>query len=197
MDELHRPREEIEESLERLDAARHLKLVPGTHRILMAFPFSGIATPHRVVLSDGRSYYANCAWDAIAFHAMLRKPVRVESYCHHCGHPLSFQLRNERLDGTVSPAPIVYLGLPAAEWWNDIISTCANTMLFFSSSEHLRQWRQGHPDARGAELEVEVVVRLSGPLYAGKLDRGYVRPTRDQLIRLFGELKLTGDFWKI
>src|SRR2546422_6447848 len=66
-------RDDAFEVLRGLEAARHLKLVPGTQRILMAFPFSAIATPFRVTRPViGRRYYANCAWDAVAFHSMLR-----------------------------------------------------------------------------------------------------------------------------
>ena len=63
-------REQATEVLRDLEAAHHISLVPGTARILMAFPFSAIATPFRVTVDEDR-YFANCAWDAIAFHAML------------------------------------------------------------------------------------------------------------------------------
>jgi Alkylmercury lyase len=197
MGELDLSRENIEAGLDRLDKARHLKLVPGTHRILMAFPFSAVATPYRVVVDGGRSYFANCAWDAIAFHAMLKRPVRVESFCYHCGAPFSFEIRDRAFVGPPTAAPIVYLGLPASEWWSDIISTCSNTMLFFSSAEHLRAWKDSEPDARGATLSVDLMIRLSEPLYGGRLDVGFTRPSRDELIQLFQKLELMGEFWKI
>src|SRR3972149_5200555 len=52
-------REEAFEILLVLEAARHLKLVPGTQRILMASPFSAIATPFRVT-AGAKRYFANC-----------------------------------------------------------------------------------------------------------------------------------------
>lgn len=197
MGELGLSRREVEASLDRLDVARHLKLVPGTHRVLMAFPFSAIATPHRVRLDNGRSYFANCAWDAVAFYPMLRVPIEVHSFCHHCGQPITFAVRDGRAVSTPSDPPIVYLGLPAAEWWNDIISTCANTMLFFASSAHLRAWRSEHPEATGAELSLDLTVRLSEPLYSGKLEVDFARPSHDRMVQLFRDLQLTGEFWKI
>lgn len=197
MGDLRLSRDEIEHSLERLDEARHLKLLPGTHRVLMAFPFSAIATPYSVVLPDQRRYFANCAWDSIAFSPVLDEPFRVESYCYHCGKPFSFDLPLPRSEAGAGAPPVVYLGLPAADWWTDIITTCSNTMLFFASSEHLRQWRASRPDARGAELSIETVLKLSGPLYEGKMRQGFSRPSRDRLIQLFRDLNLTGEFWKI
>ena len=57
-----------------LQSARHIALLTGTQRILMAFPFSSIVTPFRVKVAgkDGE-YFANCAWDAVAIHVALGK----------------------------------------------------------------------------------------------------------------------------
>src|SRR5439155_5568052 len=52
------------EVLQALEAGRHLKLVPGTRRSLMAFPVSAVATPFRVGRSSGTWFFANCAWGA-------------------------------------------------------------------------------------------------------------------------------------
>lgn len=197
MGRLQLSRAEVESSLDRLDEARHLKLVPGTHRILMAFPFSAIPTPYRVIRSDGRAYFANCAWDALAFYPMLREPIRVESYCYHCGEPVSIVVREGHADSPGRPLPVVYLGLPAAEWWKDIVRTCANTMLFFRTPEHLRLWKASQPDARGVELALDIMLRLSEPLYSGKLELGFRRPSRERMLDLFRELGLSGDFWAI
>lgn len=89
------PREAVTAVLDELVAARHIALVPGSARILMVFPFSAIPTTYRV-LSRGQEYFANCAWDAVAFHAMLGAAVRVESFCHHCAAPISIELRDGR-----------------------------------------------------------------------------------------------------
>lgn len=105
-----------------LEAARHLALVKGTERILMAFPFSAVATAFRVNVGD-RRYFANCAWDSIAFHAMLGSPVRVDSFCHHCGMPITLELRDGRAVLVDPPETVVYLAVPAAHWWDDIVYT--------------------------------------------------------------------------
>ncbi len=197
MNEFHLDRPAVEEGLDRLDAAHHLKLVPGTHRVLMAFPFSAIATPYEVWAEGGRRYFANCAWDALAFHTMLRTPLEVRSYCFHCGQPVRFQLRVGQVAGGSTSLPVVYLGLPASEWWKDIVNTCANTMVFFATSDHLSRWRTGRPDARGAEVSIETMLRLSEPLYATKLELDYERPSRERLLTTFHELGLVGEFWTI
>lgn len=197
MGELQIPRADLDGALERLDAARHLKLVAGTHRVLMAYPFSGVATPYQVRLRDDRRFYANCAWDAIAFHSMLHETVRIDSYCHHCGDRVSFRLKDGALATDGATAPLVYFGRPAAEWWNDIISTCANTMVFFRDSEHFEDWRGGLPDESGVSLTVETVLRLSDPLYGDRMALEFCRPSRDRLVELFRSLGLDGPFWQI
>ncbi|HZY69404.1 MAG TPA: organomercurial lyase [Thermoplasmata archaeon] len=197
MIEFDRPRPEIESALERLEAGRHLKLVPGTHRILMAFPFSALATPFKVTLANGRRYFANCAWDALALYVMLRQAVTIESYCHHCASPIAFGLADGRADFGARGPPVVYLGLPARTWWDDIIHSCSNTMLFFADSDHLTTWRESRPLERGETVSVETVLGLSGPIYATKLSPDYARPDRERTRALFRQLGLTGEFWEI
>ncbi len=190
-------RSEAEASLDRLDAAHHLKLVPGTHRILMAFPFSALATPYRVELPDGRRYFANCAWDALAFHVMTALPLHVESFCHHCLSPIRFDLADGEIRPPSREPPVVYLGLPASEWWNDIVRTCGTAMVFFSSSRHLRDWRSEHPEESGEEVSLRQILKLSEPIYRTKLELSYARPSTEELRALFLSLGLTGPFWQL
>lgn len=184
------------ETLRALEAARHLKLVPGTQRILMAFPFSAVATPFRVTRKNGQQYFANCAWDAVAFHAMLNEPVRIASRCHHCAEPVAIELADGRV--TTSPRePLVYLSLPASQWWNDIVNTCSNHMVFFRSADHLAQWKKANPGPEGAALTIEKTHALGEPIYRDKLKLDYARPSKDQLVAHFRELGLGGSFWEL
>ena len=129
-------RDEAAGALRELDASRHIALVPGTARVLMAFPFSAIATPFRVT-AEGRTYFANCAWDAVAFHAMLDEAdVTIDSACHHCAEPIHIELRAGGATVVQPSGAIVYLALKPTQWWENIVTTCANTMVFFSSTEH-------------------------------------------------------------
>jgi hypothetical protein len=196
MTDLSLSRENVSEVLEGLDAARHLALVKGTSRILMAWPFSAIATPFRVEVS-GRRYFANCAWDAIAFHAMLRQDVRVESFCHHCAEPISLDLRGGHAVRSDPPEALVYLALPAARWWDDIITTCANTMVFFASPEHGDASALCSLDALGASLTPDQTHALSVPIYGSRLAIDYARPPRQELLDHFASMGLAGDFWRL
>jgi hypothetical protein len=190
------PRTAATDVLRDLEAGRHIALVKGTARILMAFPFSAIATPFRVTVR-GRSYFANCAWDAVAFHAMLGDDVRVESFCHHCAMPIAIELQNGHATTVDPPESLVYFALPPSQWWDDIITTCGSTMVFFASPEH----RDASELCAGADqatsLTPEQVHTLSGPTYSTKLALDHARPSKEVLLAHWAAMGLTGDFWTL
>ena len=182
-----------------LQSARHIALLTGTQRILMAFPFSSIVTPFRVkVAGKDKEYFANCAWDAVAIHVALGKEQWISSYCHHCSEDIRIHLKDQRMvsQGSHSQAAI-YLALPASKWWENIVLTCSNNMLFFSSKDHLAEWMRSGSVTRGEALTVEQTLRLSAPIYKEKMSLDYARPSKEQTIAHFQSLGLTGEFWKI
>jgi hypothetical protein len=196
MTEFSRSRDEVTTVLDQLVAARHIALVPGSARILMAFPFSAVTTPYRV-RAQGRDYFANCAWDAVAFHAMLGSEVAVESFCHHCAAPISIELRDGRATRVEPQDTLVYLALRPTEWWEDIVTTCSNTMVFFASAEHRDASDLCAPPDQSASLTPDQVHALSGPIYARKFELDYARPSREELLDHFATMGLTGDYWRI
>jgi hypothetical protein len=107
------------EAYRRLRAQRVLVLEADGASIRMAPPFSGVATQH-VVESQGVSYHANCAWDALGIPAALHEPAVVRSRCEQTGEPLRLEI------GTAGPASsdwLFHCVVPAAHWWDDIVFT--------------------------------------------------------------------------
>ncbi len=188
---------EARAGLEALDTGHHLKLLEGTSRILMAFPFSALATPYRVTLGNGRRYFANCAWDSVAFHPMLDEPIDVDSYCSHCGEPLSFRIDHGRATSRNGDLPLVHLKLPAAAWWNDITRTCANAMVFLGpGSLHPVDPDPATRIDHGI-VTLETILGMSAPIYSGKLRMEYDRPPPSVVRAQFERLGLTGPYWKL
>jgi len=105
-------RPDVELSLERLQAGHRLALVEGTHQIAMAHPFSGTASAYLARIGD-RSWFANCAWDALAIVAMLGDG---EGRAIGRGGEIEWAIDH----GVVSPNGIVHLVVPAARFWDDI-----------------------------------------------------------------------------
>jgi hypothetical protein len=182
-----------------LQSARHIALLTGTQRILMAFPFSSIVTPFSVkITGKEREYFANCAWDAVAIHVTLSKEQWISSYCHHCSEDIKIHLKDQKLvSQQPDRQPLVYLALPASTWWENIVLTCSNNMVFFSSRDHLAEWTNSNSQTGGEALTVEQTLRLSLPIYKNKMSLDYARPSREQTIAHFQSLGLTSDFWKI
>ena len=87
--------------------------------IRMANPFSAVPTAYRV-LANGRSWYANCGWDAFGICAALRTDGRIESSCPDCGEQITVEVH----DGQSDDEDLVFHCLvPAAHWWDDIVHT--------------------------------------------------------------------------
>jgi hypothetical protein len=195
MSDFELSRSETISLLRELTDAKHIALVKGTSRILMAFPFSAIATPFRVI-AGGRTYFANCAWDAIAFHAMLGTDIAIDSYCHHCAQPISIEMSEGKATRVEPAEAIVYLALRPAQWWEDIITTCSNTMVFFASPEHRDASDLSAPADQTASLTPDEVYALGIPLYANKLSIDYERPGLDALRTHFASIGLTSPYWQ-
>ena len=85
----------------------------------MANPFSAIPTPHRIQAA-GRTWYANCAWDAFGICAALHTDGRVETACPDCGEPIAIEVRDEQID---DQGVLFHCLVPASAWWDDIVFT--------------------------------------------------------------------------
>jgi hypothetical protein len=196
MTEFQLSRAETVAALAELAERRDVALVKGTSRILMAWPFSAIATPF-VVHASGRTYFANCSWDSIAFHTLLREPVRIQSRCHHCAGEIAIEMSDGRATRVEPASTVVYLALRPTQWWEDIITTCSNTMVFFCSPEHRDASDLTASPDQSASLTPDQVHELGIPLYDRRLELDFERPGRGELNALFARLGLTGPYWQI
>ena len=115
--ELDLPEEVVTGSYRRLHDAHALVLHPGSTEIRMLNPFSTVETPHRVEAA-GRSWYANCAWDALGIPAALQADGRVDSACPDCGERLELEVRDGEL--VRGDDLLVHFVVPARRWWDDI-----------------------------------------------------------------------------
>jgi hypothetical protein len=96
-----------------------LFLKPGTHNILMANPFSGIETPFNV-RANGKTYFANCAWDSLGIPAALHVDAQIEATCSQSGHPIRLSVKDEQISKSDT---LVHFLVPFREWYNDLVFT--------------------------------------------------------------------------
>ena len=100
----------------RLHDAHALVLDADAKAIRMANPFSAVETSFRVS-AGGRSWFANCGWDAFGIPAALGVDGDIETTCPDCGETLRVSVE----DGRPSRDDLVFHVLvPAARWWADI-----------------------------------------------------------------------------
>jgi hypothetical protein len=109
--------ETVADAYRRLHDAHALVLHPGSAEIRMLNPFSAVETPHRVEAA-GRTWYANCAWDALGIPWALHVDGRIESACPDCGERLELELRDGEL--VRGAELLVHFVVPARRWWDDI-----------------------------------------------------------------------------
>src|SRR5690349_24512778 len=110
---------EAASAYEELHRRHALYLKPGTHAILMANPFSGVETPF-TVRANGKTYFANCAWDSLGIPAALHSDAEIEASCTQSGEPIHLRVFRGEVRGSEA---LVHFLIPFRDWYNDLTST--------------------------------------------------------------------------
>lgn len=119
-DEISPDREAVLAGWQRLHDAHALVLERGApDRIRMANPFSAVPTRYRVD-AGGRSWFANCAWDAFGICAALGADGTIHTECPDCGEAMRVVVTGGRPD---RQDLVFHCLVPAAGWWEDIVFT--------------------------------------------------------------------------
>lgn len=94
----------------------HALVLGGAGAIVMANPFAGRPTGFRVEAA-GRSWFANCGWDALGIGAALGVDSVIHAACPDCAERMTIPVRGGLPEDT---SPVFHVLVPATEWWNDI-----------------------------------------------------------------------------
>lgn len=94
-------------------------LEPGTHAIRMANPMSAVPTAYQVHAA-GRSWWANCAWDALGIPAMLHSDATIVAECAHSHAHIELAVEG---DWVIGGSEIAHFALPFRRWYDDLIHT--------------------------------------------------------------------------
>lgn len=108
--------DDVGRELRQLQAIHALALAPGSDEILMAHPFSASPTPYVVRTAD-RSFWANCAWDALAIPAVLAVDARVDARCPDCAEPIPLTFRAGLLQ---EHEGVVHFAVPPRRFWENV-----------------------------------------------------------------------------
>lgn len=118
-DRLQLPPDEVRRAYARLHDQRAIVLDPQSQEVRMALPFSAVPTPHCVTSGD-RSWFANCAWDALAIPSLVEADARIVSSCGDCEAPMIYRVQGGSLRDA---GGVIHFAVPAARWWDDIAYT--------------------------------------------------------------------------
>jgi len=90
-----------------------------TLTIRMANPFSGIPTDFKVH-ANGKTYYANCAWDMLGIPAALHADAVIEAVCTESNNTVKLEVK----DGEVTNNELlIHFPLPFSHWYDDLVFT--------------------------------------------------------------------------
>jgi len=107
---------EVRSALERLHAAHAIVLDPRTREPWMALPFSSVPTAFSIE-GGGRSWFANCAWDAFGIPILVGVDAVISTTCQDCEGQIVYRVEQQRL---ADAHGVVHFAVPAARWWDDI-----------------------------------------------------------------------------
>ena len=111
--------EEASEYYKELNSRHAFFLEPNTVSIRMAWPFSAIPTDFKVH-ADGKTYYANCAWDMLGIPATLHTDAIIEAVCTESNESVKLEVK----DGQITENGIlIHFPLPFARWYDNLVYT--------------------------------------------------------------------------
>lgn len=149
---------EVEPALERLQRDDLVHHDHATGAILVAYPFSGRPTAHRVRF-DGREVYAMCAIDALGIAPMLGEPIEIASRDPLTGADIQVELEPDGR-GTWQPQrAVVVAGTTGSGESCDI---CCPVLNFFASTTNAERWLADRSYVHGT------VISLPDAIAAGR-----------------------------
>jgi len=92
-------------------------LAPASLAIWMAHPFSAVPTPYPVD-ANGRTYWANCAWDAAGILSLIGDG-ETQTLCADCGQHAGFGVQ----DGALVGDGVVHYLVPPRTFWDNVAYT--------------------------------------------------------------------------
>ena len=114
---IHAAEPAVASALRKLADLHAIVLAPASTSIWMAHPFSAVPTAYPVV-TRGRTYWANCAWDAAGVLSLLGDGES-RTRCADCGGVMTMAMR----DGHIASDGVVHYAVPPRAFWDNIAYT--------------------------------------------------------------------------
>lgn len=156
-------RDEVFDSLRRLDALGSVSLRPQTMELWTAPPFSATPTLFRVACK-GDLFWGSCAWSALGICALAGTAGTIRGALGGEGEDVEVTLDAE---GPRAPMPLyVHFAIPAARW-SDSLPYTHNMTLLFRSVEEVDSWSERRRLPRGEVVPIQQAWKLAVAWYGG------------------------------
>ncbi len=90
-----------------------------TLTVRMANPFSGIPTDFKVH-ANGKTYFANCAWDMLGIPAALHTDAVIEAKFTESNDLVKLEVKNGKV---TNPDLLIHFPLAFSRWYDDLVFT--------------------------------------------------------------------------
>jgi hypothetical protein len=157
--------------LARLDAEDFLRL-DSSGQISAAYPFSAVATAHRVRIAGGPEVFAMCAIDALGIAPMLEAAVVIHSTDPSTDQPITVThgAANSAGPAMWEPATAVVFsgqacGRRTGPAMGSAADVCCGYVNFFASAATAAAWAKAHPQVTGQILDHANAERLGAHIF--------------------------------
>jgi hypothetical protein len=110
----------VRQAYHRLHRAHAIFLEPRTDNVRMANPLSAVPTPYQVRV-NGKSLYANCAWDSLGIPAMLHADAQIEARVNDVSEPIRYAIEQGALQA--DDKLVIHFPLPFRDWYDNLVHT--------------------------------------------------------------------------
>lgn len=133
-----------------------LQLDPASGAVTAAYPFSGVPTAHRVMVSGGREVFSMCAIDALGIPFMLGIDAVVVSEDPVTGEAIRITVRDGEARWEPATACMV---AGCVEGDGPIAQTLCPIVNFFAAPASAEAYLATHPEVSGHVLDQAAAVR--------------------------------------
>ncbi len=111
--------EEAGDYYKELNNRHQFFLDPGTVNILMAWPFSAVPTDFKVH-ANGKTYFANCAWDMLGIPVVLQSDATADAICTESNDAVQLEIKNGQV---TNRDLLIHFPISFSHWYDNLIFT--------------------------------------------------------------------------
>jgi hypothetical protein len=163
---------ELEAALAVMAAEDLIHADPGTGRIRVAYPFSGVPTRHRVELANGPAVYAMCALDALGVPQMTRRSGRIRSADPTSRQPITVEADDQGWHWQPATTVVLAGSATMGEACGSVAGCCCPYINFHASAAAADTYRQAHPAMAAELLDQAEAVAAARRIFGGLLHAG-------------------------